>query len=463
MWYKKTQISYSNQRRKHIPELEIQLNENGCEVYVCSWKNCAYESSSGDEIARHVNYHSFHAKLQCIGTNIRSRINLPKCNHEISWKNIVNAQLPHTCEWDNCLKVHRNYQLFLYHVFQHVECNPRGNNVEGGIKCKWTGCKRKFPSVYKLKSHVRHHTKEKIVACPDCGVTFASNTKFHDHCRRQIPLDVQGFQCRYCSKSYPTEGILRDHMRFHVFNYKCSLCDMSCLSISNLVKHVRYRHLSERPFPCQLCSHAAKSQQDLDSHMTVHTSGPNFFCNHEGCTYTCKNASIFDRHIERAHTNGVRWYCCHECPIKYRKSYSLTKHLIEEHKLQTAGQKRFQYMRDDDGCYRLQIFRYEGVDEENSDAENSEVPTKNYKIKLNDKTKTFAIVEDNGESEVAKTLEIESEQYYDDVGKSMPTISNILISIDEMDIYGNIIERKIVETQETNELPPSEEPPIILT
>jgi hypothetical protein len=48
-------------------------------------------------------------------------------------------------------------------------------------------------------------------------------------------------------------------------------------------------------------------------------------------------------------------------------------------------------------------------------------------------------------------------------GKSMPTIPNILISIDEIDEHGNVIDTKIIETQETNELPPSAEPPIILT
>lgn len=109
-------------------------------------------------------------------------------------------------------------------------------------------------------------------------------------------FSVQGFQCSYCNKFYPTENILRDHMRVHVFNYKCTLCDMSCVSPADLVKHIRYRHVSARPFPCQLCSHAAKSQQDLDSHMTVHTSGPNFICNYEGCSYTCKNAYVFDRY-----------------------------------------------------------------------------------------------------------------------------------------------------------------------
>lgn len=86
-------------------------------------------------------------------------------------------------------------------------------------------------------------------------------------------------------------------MRMHVFNYKCTLCDMSCESPSSLATHVRYRHVSTRSFPCQLCNHAAKSQQDLDSHMTVHTSGPNFSCHFDGCLYKCKGAYTLDRYM----------------------------------------------------------------------------------------------------------------------------------------------------------------------
>lgn len=66
--------------------------------------------------------------------------------------------------------------------------------------------------------------------------------------------------------------------------------------------------------------------------------------------------------------------------------------------------------------------------------------------------------------EEVKTIQDLQEEIADsDVGKSMPVISNILISIDEVDEKGNVIKREIVETQETNELPPSEEPPLILT
>ena len=72
------------------------------------------------------------------------------------------------------------------------------------------------------------------------------------------------------------------------------------------------------------------------------------------------------------------------------------------------------------------------------------------------------MVESQDDPKQEQKLEV-SEEMTSEKGKSMPVISNILISIDEMDAEGNIIRSKIVETQETNVLPPSEEPPIILT
>lgn len=395
----------------HVSDLNTRINEKDINVYVCQWSGCLYESNDPDEISRHVNYHAYHTKLKCIGSNIRTRIKLPKCCRDSEWKNVVDLPAPLLCRWEECLKYFRNYQLYLYHVAAHIQEGPRGNKVEGGLECKWTGCSNLYPNLYKLRDHIRHHTKEKIVACPDCGATFASNTKFHVHCKRQIPIDVQGFQCSHCNKFYPTEGILRDHMQMHVFNYKCSLCDMSCESPASLAKHVRYRHVSTRSFPCQLCNHAAKSQQDLDSHMTVHTNGPNFSCHFEGCLYKCKGAYTLDR---------------------------------------------------------LQMVRYEAVEEElNPSINQLKIQNKKFKIKLNKDSNVpqIEIFEDLNETE-SKDEDNETEKKSkeeNNEGKSMPVISNILITIDETDAEGNIIRSRVVEAQETMELPPSDGPPLILT
>ncbi|XP_017891355.1 histone H4 transcription factor [Ceratina calcarata] len=458
---------YARHVGKHVADVCVRPNEDDVETYVCQWNGCTYESSNPDEVSRHVNYHSFHTKLKCIGSNIRARIKLPKCRRNPEWKNVFDLPAPLFCRWEECLNDFRNYQLYIYHVGAHLEENPRGRKIEGGIECKWTDCGKLFPSLYKLRDHVRCHTKEKIVACPDCGATFCSNTKFHIHCKRQMPIDVQGFRCSHCNKYYPTEGILKEHMRLHIFNYKCTLCDMSCSTPTGLAKHVRYRHVSTRTFPCQFCSHAAKTQQDLDSHMSVHTDGPNFSCTVDGCQYKCKHAYTLDRHIERVHVMQIRWYCCHECPMKYRKSYILTKHLIKAHQLQLpSGHKRFQYTQADNNCYRLQTVRYEAVDESNIPSINHSKQQENrkFKIKLNNNSSIprVEIVEDvNSSGDESNEAQEKPEEKNE--GESVPVISNILITIDETDAEGNIIRSRVVEAQETKELPPSEEPPIILT
>lgn len=72
-------------------------------------------------------------------------------------------------------------------------------------------------------------------------------------------------------------------------------------------------------------------------------------------------------------------------------------------------------------------------------------------------------MEDNRDEMEIKQTSQEEIEVAPDVDGVMPVISNILISIDEVDAKGNIIKREFVETQETNELPPSEVPPLILT
>lgn len=74
----------------------------------------------------------------------------------------------------------------------------------------------------------------------------------------------------------------------------------------------------------------------------------------------------------------------------------------------------------------------------------------------------FQIVEDNTEEEAEATQDSQEETAESGADKSVPIISNILISIDEVDEKGNIIQRQVV-IQETKELPPSEEPLLILT
>ena len=52
----------------------------------------------------------------------------------------------------------------------------------------FTDCKVYKANRCRLRDHVRSHTQEKVIGCPNCGGIFSCNTKFSDHCERQAPV-----------------------------------------------------------------------------------------------------------------------------------------------------------------------------------------------------------------------------------------------------------------------------------
>ena len=42
---------------------------------------------------------------------------------------------------------------------------------------------------------------------------------------------------------------------------------MTCPTPSALANHIRYKHLVEKPFKCELCKYAGKTQHDVKAHL----------------------------------------------------------------------------------------------------------------------------------------------------------------------------------------------------
>ncbi|XP_042222717.1 histone H4 transcription factor-like isoform X2 [Homarus americanus] len=334
--------------------------------HLCHWRDCWFVCNTKEELDRHVYFHAFHTKTKSMGKVLMEE-RQEQCMLDNSGRNMI-PEIPEAfqCMWEDCDLRFASAQDFYWHVHGHVRCVDSTGETKKEFLCSWEGCAATFILQSRLRDHSRSHTQEKVVGCPNCGGIYASNTKFYDHCTRQIPLYSQQYQCSHCSRKFANERLLRDHVRHHINHFKCNECDMTCPNKSALAVHVRYRHSTERPHKCLQCGRGFTGITDLSRHLSVHSEEPPYPCPDNTCEFKCRATSTLNRHIKTAH-NGLRkdHYACHMCNSKFNIGILLTRHLIKEHSFhsQPVGHTRFRYKQDDDGFYRLQTVRYESIEQ----------------------------------------------------------------------------------------------------
>ena len=179
----------------HVDEHLENANTN----FECKWKDCDTDSFEDESsFKRHVRFHAFHTKLKYIGQNVLENLhekqkeskepqNIPKCNLDDQTRNVI-PELPYKfeCSWNYCDYTTDNPELFYRHIKQsHVD---KFVDKDADSKCLWSQCEQKIANKNRLVEHMRHHSQEKLVACPNCGSLFASFTKFIDHCSRSSEI-----------------------------------------------------------------------------------------------------------------------------------------------------------------------------------------------------------------------------------------------------------------------------------
>ncbi|KAK9869734.1 hypothetical protein WA026_003470 [Henosepilachna vigintioctopunctata] len=422
------------QFNKHLTQ-HIKKQEDNTE---CQFGDCDFRPINTLHALQHISLHGYNEKLRNLGEIVARRNSLPDCFMEYAYNYPTNIET-YACEWEDCGMIMETYCDFLFHIKMHVNGNPRKAE---SIKCGWQGCSKTVPMLYQLTKHIPVHTKEKYIACPTCGNSFSSQIRYSDHRSKQLPIEKQNYKCSQCSKHFATENLLRDHVRAHINQYKCSLCDMTCPKPSNLAIHMRYRHLNERPFKCNLCDHASITKQNLEMHLITHCAEKLLAC--DECDFKCRSMVGLDKHIQREHgQNYGQKFECHICQNQYNRGGVLTKHLIKAHGVQwPSGHSRFRYKEDPDGICRLQTIRYETVDviKEILKSKN-EPPTPSHK-----KFKCFLSEKQSANGQTSFEAKIEEVTLGTTVNskeekpkKIIPTSNNVLLTISDLDDLGNVV------------------------
>ncbi|XP_056642313.1 histone H4 transcription factor isoform X3 [Diorhabda sublineata] len=235
------------------------------EDLVCQWIDCDTEEIESVELLmQHLSFHGYLSKLKNIGDNVATREKLPKCTE--SYLSVLpSLKSGYECEWQHCTFSFWTIFDFLNHMNVHIKNNPKMAKNNEVIECCWNACNTKYATQTKLADHLKTHTKEKIMGCANCNRLFSNKTKFCDHRKRQktqLSTALQTYQCSQCVKLFPTERLLRDHMRSHVNHYKCTMCDMTCSKPSVLAKHIRFKHIDFKPYRCPNCDKRYRKDED---------------------------------------------------------------------------------------------------------------------------------------------------------------------------------------------------------
>uniref|UniRef100_A0AAR5P4M6 C2H2-type domain-containing protein n=1 Tax=Dendroctonus ponderosae TaxID=77166 RepID=A0AAR5P4M6_DENPD len=430
----------------------FEIHTNSSADLRCKWTDCPNPDNipSREFLLRHLSVHGYLGKLVNVGENVLRRNNFPEC----SLKRSYTIEMPlagYECEWEGCSGIIYNTVCdFLSHVECHVNGAPSGK-VKGkpeNIPCEWNVCNGSFSTRYKLGEHLRTHTKERMLACPTCMAQFSSKTTFSDHRKRQLKTHMRSYQCSQCLKLFSIERLLSDHMRSHINQYKCALCDMTSPNPSTLSKHYRYRHMNIRPFTCGVCSKTFVTKCNLDIHLRTHQEKA-FQC--DQCEFGCKSKVGLKSHMVKVHGLESLVYECQLCKRQFKRGSYLTCHLINLHEFHwPSGHCRFRYRKDSDGVHRLQTVRYESLE-----VTEQMIESESRQSKKSRSAATYNIVYDNDAPGDHKFIVMEehgveprSALVSDEDEPASEQTRSIIITIEDVDESGNVVRSTEVDSEE---------------
>ncbi|XP_023723131.1 histone H4 transcription factor-like [Cryptotermes secundus] len=339
-------------------------------VYVCLWEQCGFESADSNEITRHVNFHSYHTKVKCIGSNILARSKLPVSDEhsaDMCFTHLLKsscdlhlikameckvgrevAQLPelgdsrvmvmssmgpgtrNDCvDEDSSSFSDRSEESDL--VFQVCTLHCAGKNVipdlPHAFECCWQTCEQTFNNSQIYFNHVEAH-----VYCNPRGRVVEGG----------IPCHWSGCMS---NSVYPSIWKLAEHVRTHTQEklVGCPTCGGLFASRARFSYHCMHQVPSElrgyqfrskkavnNHLKCPFCDKTCSCPSNLSVHIRYrHLDSKPFKCS--SCEYRAKT-----HHDLKVHWNTHRsdpLYHCKEkgCDFSCRSAYGLRRHCDRGH------------------------------------------------------------------------------------------------------------------------------------
>ncbi|CAI2293044.1 unnamed protein product [Caenorhabditis sp. 36 PRJEB53466] len=367
----------------HVSTLESHIELRQADKIVCKVRGCGKHLEAIADLGRHMSMHIFQADCQQKGSETliekEEYSEIESCGFD-PCTNINYDGEELVCMWESCGQPFTSLTDLFDHVGQHIDSVSDIDRIEhdgnkGDKKnvylCKWTGCTTVSDSKSNLRRHARHHSGEKVLACPFCARFFSRRDKLYDHCVRRTILmndSEDPFLCKLCHKRFGTEKALCMHVSRHLAGHTCGLCGLAAGSRADIHRHLMLKHSRRsKDFKCDVCSKWFFTESELSRHAVFH-SDVMYSCKH--CDEKFKWKKQLLKHMKE-HEEGQNFnptpYMCHICERSYTTGFALGRHLTKQHRLDVPyGFSRFTYKKCADGLMRLQtkkLLRGESTEE----------------------------------------------------------------------------------------------------
>nr|MDO8111192.1 C2H2-type zinc finger protein [Candidatus Sigynarchaeota archaeon] len=269
---------------------------------------CDMRFARKDALERHFHYnHSDDRPLKCdqCGKAFKLQVDLEKHQKRHTGKRDV--QCP------QCKKMFYDTGDMTKHLITHSEIRPHICDV----------CGDAFKTAPRLKKHKLIHSGEKPFTCEICGASFIQKTGYQAHL-----LNHEGkrpYKCDMCEMSFTRKEGLRVHKLTHLEEkpFKCPQCEMTFVSKPHLTMHLRM-HTDEKPFTCEQCGRAFAKKEYVKKHLLTHTGEKKIQCPH--CEKNFSIKSNLDGHIQKIHLT-LKPFVCEHCNKAFKTEELHLRHL----------------------------------------------------------------------------------------------------------------------------------------